>query len=137
MVWWYSVSLEPEFVKECARRHNRWLPQKRPFRAVSLSNASRASRTTDTRLKKSVTTSSTALDEVASGNGQGVTGALKTRRQGQPLHFRLDRGHVPRPSPADAAPLASASVPASLPPEVGRLSLSGYGSPSGAGGRTG
>lgn len=39
MVWWYSVSLEPEFVKECARRHNRWLPQKRPFRAVSLSNA--------------------------------------------------------------------------------------------------
>ena len=43
----------------------------------------------------------------------------------------------PDPAPADAAPLASVSVPASLPPEVERLSLSGYGSPSGAGGRTG
>ena len=35
----FPVSPEPEFVKECVRRHNRWLPQKRPFRAVSLSNA--------------------------------------------------------------------------------------------------
>lgn len=37
---------------------------------------------------------------------------------------------------SDAASLVS-SVPSSLPPEVGRLSLSGYGSPSGGGGRTG
>lgn len=92
-------------------------------------------------------TSPTALDQTASGNGGVAT--RPQRRDGSLTRWTRPRARgpaptsgrtavtCPDPSPADAAPLASASLLASLPPEVGRLSLSGYGSPSGAGGRTG
>ncbi|XP_020932634.1 far upstream element-binding protein 3 isoform X7 [Sus scrofa] len=92
-------------------------------------------------------TSPTALDQTASGNGGVAT--RPQRRDGSLTRWTRPRARgpaptsgrtavtCPDPSPADAATLASASLLASLPPEVGRLSLSGYGSPSGAGGRTG
>uniref|UniRef100_A0A4X1TET2 Far upstream element binding protein 3 n=1 Tax=Sus scrofa TaxID=9823 RepID=A0A4X1TET2_PIG len=92
-------------------------------------------------------TSPTALDQTASGNGGVAT--RPQRRDGSLTRWTRPRARgpaptsgrtavtCPDPSPAEAAPLASASLLASLPPEVGRLSLSGYGSPSGAGGRTG
>ena len=92
-----------------------------------------------------VTTSATGLAQIRSGNSSPFLEArplpppaLDTPPRPRPRpHFRPGWDHVPWPRPpTDTAPLAS-SVPASLPPEVGRLSLSGYGSPSGAGGRTG
>ena len=85
------------------------------------------------------TASPTKLDQITSGMGGAATCA-PTPDGGFP---RLPRPPLPAgprsrvlTRPADATPLAS-SVLSSLPPEVERLSFSGYGSPNGGGGRTG
>lgn len=84
-----------------------------------------------------VTTSPTALDPITPWKG------------GTRQRSRVSGPPRPRPGPAPASRWIAVTCPdpapqtrpfsrrASLPPEVGRFSLSGYGSPSGGGGRTG